>query len=115
MIDLNTKIAKYLHYQSQYIEQAQFICTPLGKAFQKQTKAIGDLADKQTKPLQNLYTDQQFKSTGELFSKNILTAEATGELEKIKNIEQKINRDDLIYKTGTKKKVKHMIFKSLKQ
>ena len=42
-------------------------------------------------------------------------AEAKDELWKVKKIEQEINKDDLIYKAGNKKKIKHMIFQSLKQ
>ena len=34
-------------------------------------------------------------------------AEAKDELWKVKKIEQEINRNDLIYKAGNKKKIKH--------
>ena len=33
----------------------------------------------------------------------------------MKKIEREINGDDLIYKTGKNKKVKHIIFRTLKQ
>ena len=36
-------------------------------------------------------------------------------LNQIQKIEQGINKDDLVNKTGNKRKVKHMILKSLKQ
>ena len=44
--------------------------------------------------------DTDKKSTTALFSNNFLTKEAIYELSKIKEIEQKTNRDDLIYKTA---------------
>ena len=50
-----------------------------------------------------------------MFSKDFLPEEAIYELNKIKDEEQKINRDDLNYKTGNKKRIKDLIFKSLKQ
>ena len=41
-----------------------------------------------------------------LFSNNFLAPEAINQFNKIKEIKQKINRDDLIYKTRDKKKNK---------
>ena len=57
---------------------------------------IEDVAGKQTKTLQTLNTDQQLRSVGDLFSKYFLYTEAEDELQKIKKIEQEIDRDDLI-------------------
>ena len=48
------------------------------------------------------------------FSKDFLPAEARGELNKIKKIEQQINRDDLNCKTGNKKKSKTYNFQQFK-
>ena len=48
------------------------------------------------------------KSIASLISKDFLNEEATYELSKIVEIENKLNRDDLIYKTGNKKKEKIM-------
>ena len=45
-------------------------------------------------------------SIATLFSKNFLTEEATYKLKKIAEIENKLNRDDLINKTGNQKKDK---------
>ena len=42
-------------------------------------------------------------SISNLFSKDFLAGETRDELNKIKEIEQQINRDDLIFKTGNKK------------
>ena len=39
--------------QQQIIEQAKFTYSPLGKAFEKQTKTIKDQGEKQVKAIQN--------------------------------------------------------------
>ena len=39
--------------QKQMIQQANFTYSPLGKAFEKQIKAIEDQGEKQIKPIQN--------------------------------------------------------------
>ena len=49
-----------------------------------------------------------------LCSKNFLTEEAIHELSKIKEIEQKIDRDGFIYETGDKKKDKTSNFQKFK-
>ena len=50
-----------------------------------------------------------------MISNNFLFEEPICELSKLIEIEQKINRDDLIYQIGNEEKIKHVIFKSLKQ
>ena len=50
----------------------------------------------------------------DLFLKDFLSAETRDELNKIKEVEQETKRDDQIYKTSDKKRVKHMIFKRLR-
>ena len=78
-----------------------FEYSPLGKAFEKQTKTIEDQVEKQIKALENIvekeYLDTDQKSIASLFSKDFLNEEATYELNKIVEMENKINRDDLIY------------------
>ena len=44
-----------LSNQQQIIEQAKFTYSPLGKAFEKQIKAIEDQGEKQIDALKNLY------------------------------------------------------------
>ena len=39
--------------QQQIIEQAEFICSPLGEAFEKQTKTIKDQGEKQIEAIQD--------------------------------------------------------------
>ena len=63
---------------------------------EKQTKAIEGRVKKQI-------LDTDHKSIMNLFSKDFLSETAIYKLNKIKEIDQKINRDDSIYKTGTKK------------
>ena len=46
------------------------------------------------------------KSIASLFSKNVLNEEPTYEFNKIVEMENKLNRDDLIFKTSNKKKDK---------
>ena len=51
--------------QEQIIEQAKFTYSPLGKAFEKQTKTIEDKGEKQIKAIQDnrkqLISDDDFK------------------------------------------------------
>ena len=54
------------------------------------------------------------KSIASLFSNDFLNKEATYELNKIVEMENKLNRDDLIYKTGNKKKDKAYDFQQFK-
>ena len=77
------------------------------KNSKKQTETIQDQAEKQIKitktkvEKQLLETDK--KPIASLFSKEFLYEEDIYELNKVVEIEQKINRDDLIYKTDNKK------------
>ena len=54
------------------------------------------------------------KSIASLFSKNVLNEEPTYELKKIVEMENKLNRDDLIFKTSNKKKDKTYDFYKFK-
>ena len=47
------KNVKYWQYQKQVIEQAKFTYSPLGKAFEKQTKTIEDQGEKHVGDLKN--------------------------------------------------------------
>ena len=104
------KIDKYEHLtgeeilpynQKQIIEQAKLAYSPLGKAFEKQTKTIEEQGKKQIKALDNRV------------KKHFL--EAVHELNKIVGIENKLNRDDLIYKIDNKKKDKTCDFQKFKR
>ena len=62
--------------------------------------------------MQVLDTDQ--KSISYFFLKDFLNEEARDNLNKIKVIEQEIDKDDLIYKTRNKKEHKTHAFQKLK-
>ena len=76
----------------------------------KKKKTIKDREEKQIKAIKTvlkqkiLEADQ--KSIAFLFSNNFLNEKTTYEWDKIVEIENKFNRNDLIYKTGNKKKDK---------
>ena len=59
-----------------------------------------------------LNTDQ--KSIASLFPKDYINGEASYDLSKIIEMENKLNRDNLIYKTGNKKKDKTYDFQKFK-
>ena len=65
---------------------------------------IEDAAEKQTKAIKNRLEKQILDTYQKsiLFSKDFLSEGTIYELNKIKMIENKINRDDLIYKSGNK-------------
>ena len=50
--------------QQQIIEQAKFTYSPLGRAFQKQTKTIEDQGEKQIKAVQNTNYNKSIKTAG---------------------------------------------------
>ena len=77
--------------QQQIIDQAKFTYSPLGKAFEKQTKTIEDQGEKQIKAIQD--NKKQLANTQEVTIKNIipeniLNDEAKKEPDKISEIEK---------------------------
>ena len=79
--------------QQQIIEQAKFTYSPLGKAFEKQTKTITDQGEKQIKAINE-------SSIKNCIPENILNDEAKKELDKISEIEKDVDREKLVYKTN---------------
>ena len=82
-------------------------------------KTIEDRGEEQIKSLGNraekTFLDTDQTSIVSLFSKDNLNEEPTYELNKIVEMENKLDRNDFIYKTGNKRiRIKRMIFKSLK-
>ena len=71
------------------IELAKFIYSPLGKAFEKQTKTIEDQEIKQVQALKALKWEEELESTVGLFQKNMRTDEIKNEIYKIKKIGRK--------------------------
>ena len=103
------KIHKYEYFtgedilpsnQQQIIEQAGFTYSPLGKAFEKQTKIIEDQGQKQIEALNALKSNNQV-TIKDVIPKNALNNDkAKKELDKIIQIEKNVDREKLIYKTN---------------
>ena len=94
--------------QQQIIEQTKFTYSPLGKAFDKQIKTIEDQGKKQVDALNTLKSDNKitikkytYDSNDTLFiskQKEIFNKIVDERLEKITDLDKKVNRDDLIYR-----------------
>ena len=86
--------------QQQIIGQAKCTYSPLGKAFEKQIKAIEDQGQKQVEALSTLKSNN-YLTIEDVIPKNALNNdEAKKELDKIKEIEKNVDRKKLIYKTN---------------
>ena len=89
--------------QKQMIEQAKFTYSPLGKAFEKQIKAIEDQGEKQIKAIQNQgqvkaikkYTYDDEDSSLISKQKEIFNKLADERLDDITKLDEKVNLDDL--------------------
>ena len=92
--------------QQQIIEQARFTYSPLGKAFEKQIKTIEDQGEKQIKAIQDqaqVKTIKKYAYDDEntLFiskQKEIFNELVDKRLEKLTNLDKKVNSDGLIYR-----------------
>ena len=92
--------------QQQIIEQAKFTYSPLGKAFEKQIKTTEDQGEKQIKAIQN---QGQAKTIKKYFcdsenapfiskQKEIFNELVDERLEKITDLDEKVNSNDLMYR-----------------
>ena len=79
--------------QQQIIEQAKFTYSPLGKAFEKQTKAIEDQGKKQVDALNTLRINNQLTIEDVIHKNALNNCEAKKELNKIKETEKNVNRE----------------------
>ena len=89
--------------QQQIIEQAKFTYSPLGKAFEKQTKTIEDQGEKQIKAIKDnnkQLAKVQGVTTKNIFPENILNDEAKREIDKISDIEKTVDREKLVYEAS---------------
>ena len=92
--------------QKQIIEQAKFTYSPLGKAFEKQIKTIEDQGEKQIKAIQDqgqVKTIKKYDYDAEdtpfiSKQKEIFNELVDERLEKITDLNKKVNSDDLIYR-----------------
>ena len=66
--------------QHQITKQARFTCSPLGKAFEKQTKITEDKGQKQINALESLKPKEQTKSIEESFPEGYGSVEIKNEL-----------------------------------
>ena len=92
--------------QQQITEQAKFTYSPLGKAFEKQTKTIEDQGEKQVKSIQNKDFNKsiekaKFDSNDDLAilrQKEIYNELIEEKKAKIKRLDNSVDRSKLIYK-----------------
>ena len=88
----------------QIIEQARFIYSPLGKAFDKQIKTIEDQGKKQFDALNTLKSDNnkelEIKNEDIIPKSAFASDEAIEELNKILRIEKDVDREKLVQDTG---------------
>ena len=91
--------------QQQIIQQAKFTYSPLGKAFEKQIKTIKDQGEKQTKSIQdkqlvNINKDVNYKDKLLLSKEREIFKDIyNNRLDKIEELNNKINYDNLRYVT----------------
>ena len=84
--------------QSGIIEQDRFTYLPLIKTFEKQIKTIEDKSKKQVEALEVLKPFTQKLAIEDAIPENTLTEEAKNELNKIKEIENKVDRENVYYR-----------------
>ena len=84
--------------QQQIIEQAKFTYSPLGKAFEKQIKTIEDQGEKQIKAIQDQRQVKKIDYPFILKQKEIFNGLADERLEKINDLDEKVNSNYLIYR-----------------
>ena len=94
--------------QQQIIEQARFTYSPLGKAFEKQIKTIEDQGKKQVDALNTLKSDNKITIKKYTYDPNdtpfiskqkeIFNKLVDERLEKITDLDKKVNSDNLIYR-----------------
>ena len=89
--------------QQQIIQQAKFTYSPLGKALEKQRKAIEDQGEKQVVALESLKnSDKKLPSIKDFIPMENLNPEIINEIKRLEEIEKKVDRNRMVYK-GTNK------------
>ena len=99
--------------RQQIIEQAKFTYSPLGKSFEKQTKTNEDQGENQVKALEDLKLKEQVKSIEGIFPEGYKNIEIKNEINKIKEYEKTISRDNMIYRSS-KERFKFKTFKTIR-
>ena len=89
--------------QRQIIEQAKFTYSPLGKAFEKQTKTIEDQGKKQVAALEFLKTsDKELPPIKNFIPIENLNPEIIDEIKRTEQQEKQVDRDQMVYKSTIK-------------
>ena len=84
--------------EQQIIEQAKFTYSPLGKAFEKQTKTIKDQGEMQIKALNTFKSHKEKLTIENAIPKNVFNNdEAKKEINKTVEIEKTIDREKWVY------------------
>ena len=99
--------------QKQIVEQTNFTYSSLEKAFEKQTKAIEDQGKKQVDALKDLKPKEKTKSIEGIFPEGYESVEIKNELNKIKEFEKNVKRNNIIY-YSSKEPFDFRIFKTVK-
>ena len=100
--------------QQQIIQQAKFTYSPLGKAFEKQTKTIEDQGKKQVVVLESLKVpDKKLTSIKDFIPTENLNPEIINEIKRIEEIEKNVDRNKMVYK-GTNKTYDFRNFKTIR-
>ena len=98
--------------QQQIIEQAKFTYSPLGKAFEKQTKTVKDQGKKQVDALEFLMpSDKELPPTKDFVPEENLNPEIINEIKRIEEEEKRLTEK----KWFIKQLIKLMILENLKQ
>ena len=110
-----------LSNQQQIIEQAKFTYSPLGKAFEKQTKTIKDRGKKQIDALESLKPpDKGLPSIRDFISKERLNCGIVNEMERTEEEEEEEDEEEakkklIEVKWFIKHLMKPMMLENLKQ
>ena len=89
--------------QKQIIEQAKFTYSPLGKAFEKQTKTIKEQGKKQVDALESLKpSDKELPPIKDIIEEENQNPEIINEIKRIEEEEKKVNRNKMVYKATNK-------------
>ena len=100
--------------QQQIIQQAKFDYSPIGKALEKQRKAIEDQGEKQVVALESLKdSDKKLTSIKDFIPIENLNPEIINEIKRIEEIEKKVDRNKMVYK-GTNKTYDFRNFKTMR-
>ena len=100
--------------QQQIIQQTKFTYSPLGKAFEKQTKTIKDQGKKQVVALESLKDpNKKLTPVKDFIPMENLNPEIINEIKRIEEMEKQVDRNRMVYK-GTNKTYYFRNFKTIR-